>query len=352
MVLSGKLIKFPYWLCWQFHRLLGKLHGTVFYVEYAHDYHIFENILPHLDTPFRIAAKNRALARELGSRGIKTMVWPVFPETLIMARHALHRFPINNIHKIGMMHGPYYFKKMVRAERYIAFDLYLFTSAAVLNQAKEKGITNGVVGGYPRIDAFRDAETIRQSHLLGIEAGLPNGKKTLLFTATWDRSGQSAVHKWIDRLRTLKARYNIVVSLHPMMSKSICDKLRSMKGIFVAAQHQLYAYMLLSDILISDTSSIIAEFCALDKPVITFSVGQANRLTPDIQAMIRDVSIQISSLEELDGAVERFEREPGLKKEQREKWNRLIYQDTKISHGKMAAEIMNGFIRRRAAVPA
>jgi CDP-glycerol glycerophosphotransferase (TagB/SpsB family) len=342
MIFAGKLIRLPYWLCWQFLRLTGRLHGTVFYLEWLHDYYIIEHILPHIRGPYRIAARNRSLAGKLKAIGVDAMVWPVFPGTLVMARHALHRFPIKGVRKIGLMHGPYYFKKMVSAKRYNAFDLYLFTSESVLEQARQHGVACGKVGGYPRLDAFRDPKVLRMRETLS--AGLSDAKKTVLFTATWDQSGQSAVHKWAGHVEALKEKYNVIISLHPMMSAGISGQLRQIEGIRMASQQELYACMLLADILVSDTSSVIAEFCALDKPVITFSVGRARRLTPKIQAMIQEISLQIDGVEELDKAIARYRDEPSLRRENRRRWNRLMYGEIKIPHGLLAASGINAFI--------
>ena len=345
MILTGKLIRLPYWLCWQFLRLAGKLHGKVFYLEWLHDYYIIEHILPHIKGPYRIAARNRSLAANLKAIGVDARVWPVFPDKLIMTRHALHRFPIKAIRKIGLMHGPYYFKKMVRAKRYNAFDLFLFTSESVLEQARHHGVACGKVGGYPRLDAFRDPEVLRLKETLS--SGLSDTKKTILFTATWDQSGQSAVHKWAGHIETLKEKYNIVVSLHPMMSASIAEQLQQVDGIHFANQQRLYAYMLLADILVSDTSSVIAEFCTLDKPIITFRVRQARRLTPKIQAMIREISLQIDGIDELDKAIGRYGDEPSLHRESRQRWNRTMYGDPGIPHGLLAASRINDFFKLR-----
>lgn len=347
MVVSGLLIKFPYWVCWKIRQLTGHLHGTVFYVESMHDYQIIENILRHLQIPVCIAARTKSLAARLRQEGISVMVWPVYPKTLIMARHAFHRFPIDGISKIGLMHGPYYFKQMISSKKYNAFDLYLFTSSDVLNKAKSRGITCGAVGGYARIDTLKSDETREKSQQLWDAAGFCKEKTTLLFTATWDRSGQSAVDKWIDKLDHLKKTYNVMVSLHPMMTESIKKTIRSTEGILYVNQQMLYAAMTLADMLVSDTSSVIAEFCALDKPIITFDVSSGRRLTTDIQSMIRDISEQITGIEEIDQAIALYHRDKNHKRGSRQRWINIMYDDIGISHGEKAAKIISAFIDKQ-----
>lgn len=348
MVVSGLLIKWPYWIAWQVSRLFGRLQGVVFYMESEHDYRILEYILPHIKGPFVLVARNRTLADKLKEIGVSAKVWPAFPSLLIMTRHAFHRFPIKDIRKIGMMHGPYYFKRMISPKKYNMFDLFLFTSEYTLNHAVANGVENGVIGGYSRIDAFKDPKTKKRSLQLKNKSFFSAHKKTLLFSATWDKSGQSAIDRWVDYLPVLTDPYNIVVSLHPMMSQSYVAKLKNTQGIKLVGQQDLYAAMMMADILVCDTSSIIAEFCVLDKPIITFKVKTDHRLTQEIQSMISDISLQITTIDELDGAVQEYLDNLVLKKESRQKWVSIMYDDLSISHGEKAAALINDFIDLQA----
>jgi len=60
-----------------------------------------------------------------------------------------------------------------------------------------------------------------------------------------------------------------------MTSGRYVRTLRRMKGIHFVEDPDILPYLILADCLIGDTSSIIAEFCALDKPIVTFSVPAA-----------------------------------------------------------------------------
>jgi len=346
MIVSGYLLKIPYWLVWQLKRLRGKLVDLVFYLDLEQDYYIIENILPHLSHPYRLAARNHHLAEKFKEKGIGVDVWPVFPKVLVMSRHAFHRFPISKITKIGLRHGPYHFKKMIASKKYNLFDLFLFTSQHEADVAKQLGINSAIAGGYPKLDAFRQKETIAFAKQLTEKSFFRKDKKTLLFTATWAQSGMSAVDKWIDQLPLLKKEYNLLVSLHPLMDKSYEEKVRNIDDIFFATPEVLPACMLAADFLVSDTSSVIAEFCALNKPIITFKVTQGHRLTPEITAMIRDVSLQIDSVEELVGAINDYESNTDLKKTERQKWNKLFYDDPDAIQGKRAANIINDKVKQ------
>ncbi len=346
MVLSGYIIKIPYWIAWQVMRLAGKLDDLVFYVESEHDYFVIRNILPHIKYPYVIAAKNRAVAKRLEKGGINNVaVWPVFPRVLMMARHAFHRFPVNGIKKIGIKHGPYYFKKMISAKKYNLFDLFIFPTTEEKQMAESKGVTCGVAGGIPRIDTFFQPQTRQLANHIMNDARFDPAKKTLMFTATWDRSGLSAVDLWINHLDQLTQKYNVIVSLHPMMSARYFDLVKRHESVFFAESENLPAFMLVADFLISDTSSVMAEFCALNKPVITFAVKEGRRLTREITKMIQDISVQIESVEDLEGALEIYKEEPALRQKERLYWTRIFFGDINQSHGEKTARVINDFLK-------
>lgn len=344
MVISGLIIKFPYWLCWQVRRLFNQLNDVVFYVESEHDYFVIENILPHIEFQYSIVARNREIAKHLRQRGIQVDVWPAFPKLLIMTRHAFHRFPIKGIKTIGMKHGTYHFKKMIHPKKYNAFDLYFFSTDHEAELAAKAGIKCGVVGGQPKLDSLYQKETLEISLKIKQQPEFDTNKKTLLFTATWDKSGLSAIEQWIDKLPGLKTKYNILVSLHPMMSINYVNKVKSMPGVYFADAYNLPAFMLAADFLISDTSSVMGEFCALDKPIITFYVDEGWRLTHEIREMIKNISVQIKNINELDQAIKKYIKHPDLKKTQRRKWRQIFYGDVNASHGKKTAKIINSFV--------
>jgi hypothetical protein len=344
MVVSGWIIKFPYWIQWQLKKLSGKLSKVVLYVDSEHDYFVFEHILPHLSKPWQIVARNKKVAEKLKIHGLKVDAWPAYPEVLIMARHSFHRFPIDDIKKIGMKHGPYYFKKMIRAEKYNAFDLYLFVTEAEVSLTARQGVKCGKAGGYPRLDALKHPATQEKASRLKSSQNFDETKKTLLFASTWDRSGMSAIERWIDHLPGLVESYNILVSLHPSMSKKYKYKILSLEGVKFVNSEMLPAAMLVADFLVCDTSSVIAEFSTLNKPIITFAVDKTQRYTPEIQSMIADISVQIKTIDELGSAISSYTSNPSLKKNRREYWNEVFFGDTGISHGEKAAGVINTFL--------
>lgn len=344
MVISGYILKIPYWITWQIVRAFRKEKDIAFYLGTVHDYYLIENILPHLTYPYRIVAKNKNIARCLRKKGIKITTWPAFPEVVITPRHAFHRFPIKAIKKIGMRHGPYHFKKMIDAAKYNAFDMYLFTSKYEVQQAEKLGIRCGVSGGYPRLDALRHKKTQNLSRQLKNTTFFKSDKPTLLFTATWKHSGMSAIDQWINHIEKLTASYNLMVSLHPEMPRRYYQKIINMKNIRLVYPQELPAAMLTANIMISDTSSVIAEFCALNKPIITFTVEENRRLTPEIAAMLDEISVQITHINQLENAINMYKKNPGLKASERNKWNQRFFDNVTASQSRKAAAKINTFL--------
>ena len=70
--------------------------------------------------------------------------------------------------------------------------------------------------------------------------------------------------------------------------------------------YEILRYIMIADVCIGDTNSLLAEFCLLDKPIITFRVPVTARTMPDVMELIEKISIRIDTFEELAPAVERL----------------------------------------------
>ncbi len=345
MVLSALIIRLPYYLMW----LIGrkKSAAVMFYCADYLDYIVFRSV--HRYLPFvKIVAKNNFVAKELRKHGVKCSVYPAFPKAVIMARHAHHKFPIKNIIKIGMRHGAFHFKSMIDAKKYNLFDLFLFTSQTELDRAHSMGIVSGKVGGFPKIDSLFDS-SINDEELqkLRYRLKINRSKKTLLFSCTWDKSGMSAVHLWYDKLHQLEKKYNILVTVHPWTSKKYFQKLRQNPSIIFLDDMDLNAYYLLTDILISDTSSIIAEFCALNKPVITFNVTGAKRLNSDILNILNSISYRVNDFKELPQKIEYILENDDPQKNQREQYKSIFFDNLDGNAGKRSAGIIKKLLANK-----
>jgi len=338
MVLSYYIIKPPYTLWWRIKRLLGKTEGVVLYCANALDYEIFAPVQKHLK-PLPVVAKDKKAQQELLAIGIKATRLPSFPDGVIMCRQAAYRFPAAGIKKIGLRHGAYHFKPFANPDSYNLLDRFFMTSSTEVKHAEDAGIHCGVAIGYPKLDPAFDGSlgadtlyTFRQS------LELDQNKKTILFTATWDKSGLSAISQWADRLAPLAQRYNVLVTVHPWTATEHIDNIRNTPGVNYLGSRDIIPYIMIADVCIGDASSILAECCALDKPMITFKMPEAKRTVPHVHEMIRNFSLQIMDVGELSGAIKQCLADPAAKQAQRAEANHIMFDKLDGLAGQRAAD--------------
>lgn len=346
MVFSYYLYKYPYWVLWKLVRLFKKNPELAVYCADPLDYVVLKPVIDHLPEAIFLA-KNKKTAGYLKTQGIAYRRMPSFPRAVIMCRHAAHKFPVQEIIRIGFRHGAYHFKSFAKARYYNSFDCYFVTSKTEEKLAREHGITTAFAIGFPRLDPLFDG-TIDEVKIKAYKksANIDPRKKTIIFTATWDKSGMSAIEQWIDKIHQLTSKYNILVTVHPWMSKKYLRKLRSMEGIFFIENPDLLPYLLISDVMVGDTSSILAEFCVLDKPIITFKTKHAKRSDPELEQLIQQFSARIESFDELQNAIE-FELEnPGHKSSDRQNATKIMFDELSPDAGKKAANQIQLLLKR------
>ncbi|MCB1754934.1 MAG: CDP-glycerol glycerophosphotransferase family protein [Gammaproteobacteria bacterium] len=343
MVLSYYVLKIPYTLVWHFKRLTGTTPSVVFYCGTLLDLTILEPVQKYLQ-PLPIVAKNRALQKQLQDRGITASVLPSFPRGVIMARHAAYRFPVAGIKKICLSHGAYNFKRFASAKSHNMLDVYFFTSQADVENARRAGIKTGVAVGYPKLDKAFDGSIDKTllDELAG-RIGLDLNKKTVLFTATWDKSGISAIDRWYKELAAFTADYNVLVTVHPWTSKERLETIRNTVGVIFIEGYDVLPYIMLADVCVGDTSSIIGDCCALDKPIVTFRVDDNERSVADVSALIRSISWQVDTLDELLDTLPVALANPQQHAVERARANKVMFDELDGQAGRRAAEVIIGY---------
>lgn len=325
-------------MLWNLVHLFKKNPELVVYCADPLDYVVLKPVIDHLPEAI-VVAKNGKTARYLKTKGIAFRRMPSFPTAVIMCRHAAHKFPVKEIIKIGFRHGAYHFKAFARARYYNSFDCYFVTSQTEEKLARAHGITSAIAIGFPKLDPLFDGtfDAVRLDAYKKL-AGIDSRKQTLLFTATWDKSGMSAIEKWIHRLHQLTAKYNVLVTVHPWISKKYLRKLRRIDGIFFIESPDVLPYLLIADVMVGDTSSILAEFCVLDKSIVTFRTASTKRTDPELDMLIQKFSTRIENFEELKSAVEFELAHPGNKSQDRKTATKIMFDDPAAGAGKKAAE--------------
>ncbi|PKN73329.1 MAG: hypothetical protein CVU50_03280 [Candidatus Cloacimonetes bacterium HGW-Cloacimonetes-3] len=297
----------PYNLIWKLAKLFRPKKQYLLHVEDCFDYFIFCNIRPHL-APLDIVVSSKAIIPKLKpmlDHSAKIYLYPFcFPDGVIMFRNAAWKYPVKSIIKIGLEHGAYNFKRFPKAYYYNLFNSYLMTSSHDVARLQALGAKPVKAIGYPKSDTlFNDSYPPELLSELRNTLKLDNHKATILFSSTWDGSGMSAVHKWYDKLQSLVPEYNILVTLHPRMSNFYRNHLANLPGIHYIDAMDIYPYLLISDVCIGDTNSLIAEFCIVNRPIITFSIDATKRTMDDVIELIKSVSIRIDTFSQLRSAI-------------------------------------------------
>lgn len=324
MVFSYYIYKYPYKIAWHLAQLF-RSKSVIFYCADPLDYEMFLPIKKYL-YDVTIVAKNKKTKNYLSEKGIAFKSMPAFPNAVIMARHEPYKFPVKKIIKIGFDHGLYQFKRWTSPKNYNGFNVYFVSSKRQVETAKSMGINSTFAIGYPKLDnAFNGFYNEKYLSDLKKKINIDPNKKTIIFTSTWNVEGLSALPRWIDEVHKLTDQYNILFTVHTWTEQKYIDKLRSIKSAYFIEEYDATPYLLIADIFVGDYSSIIGEFCALNKPIITFKVLESSRTIKEITELIKSISIQINNFNELPSAIQVCLENPNEKSFERKAANELMY---------------------------
>lgn len=164
------------------------------------------------------------------------------------------------------------------------FDLYLtqgpyFTNR--FNELKEKhGNFEVVQTGWPKLDVYGLNKTVYDLEKEGLLKKYDTDK-IILYAPTFSPSLNSATAllEDIEHLAN-ETSYLILVKFHDLMSLALINTYKSLaekhKNIVFVEEKNIIKFLLLADLLISDTSSVIYEFLLLNKPAISFKTISQN----------------------------------------------------------------------------
>ncbi|MDD3044115.1 MAG: CDP-glycerol glycerophosphotransferase family protein [Candidatus Delongbacteria bacterium] len=351
MNFSNLIYKYPYIAVWYIVKLFNKLEPIVFYCADPLDYEMFMPVKKYLPE-IKIVAKNRKTKKYLKEIGIDYICMPVFPKAVIMARHTPYKFPVNKIVKFGFDHGLYQFKKWTNPKTYNNFNIYFVSSNKQVENAEKLGIKTTYAIGYPKLDkAFDGTITPELLEKLRDKSKIDRNKKTVLFTSTWNIDGLSQLDKWIDNVHLLTDKYNILLTVHTWTEKSKVEKLRNIPKTYFIEDHDITDYLMIADVMVGDYNSLIGEFCAFDKPLITFKVPESLRTIPEIIIMLSSISIQIDNFSEIEGAIEKCLDNPDEKSSERKNANETMFFALDGTAGKrMANKIIDKLLEFNVSV--
>lgn len=129
--------------------------------------------------------------------------------------------------------------------------------------------------GWPKLDIYGTDKSAFEQYRIELLQKY-NAKKILLYAPTFSPKLTSAPFL-VEQIKSLAKNkdYLILLKFHPLMDESWTqvykDLANEIPSVIFETEKNIIKFLLISDILISDTSSVIYEFLLLDKPVITFN---------------------------------------------------------------------------------
>ena len=170
---------------------------------------------------------------------------------------------------------------------------------------------------------------------------LDPARPTLLYAPTWNLGLSSAAmlgERLVDLVRAQAPDLNVIIKPHPVIGDW---RPRWMAGwARLAAAHRgvhlvedthadVVPYLLASDVLLSDASSVVFEFLALDRPIVLVT-NPRHRADPawlddDIVWRWRDLGHEIGDAGELPGAVAAALGDPGARGERRRTYAQTLF---------------------------
>ncbi|MBN1779548.1 CDP-glycerol glycerophosphotransferase family protein [bacterium] len=158
--------------------------------------------------------------------------------------------------------------------------------------------------GWPKIDHIVQYPAAGLKKKLGI----PEIKKIILYAPTFSKKMQSASGLFPHLPDIIGPDELCLIKFHDLMDKEIMRHFRETYSdrFRIIDDYDITPWLHVSDVLISDTSSVVYEFMVLDKPVITVNT-QART----------DKGIDIHDPERLRSALDRCFADPGEYRENR-----------------------------------
>ncbi len=184
-------------------------------------------------------------------KGLKTQIFHG------LAGEKKGHFRIRHYFDLYLTQGPYFTEKFIAfRNRYKNFDV--------------------IETGWPKLDIYGQQKAVFENKKHELLAK-HNVSKIILYAPTFSPKLTSApfVKEHLKSFAKNNTDCLVLLKFHPLMDKKWIDEYKNLaqntSNIIFQHEKNITEFLLISDILVSDTSSVIYEFLLLDKPVITFN---------------------------------------------------------------------------------
>lgn len=213
----------------------------------------------------------------------------------------------------------------------------------------EKILTTPIaITGMPKLDQlFHQSITTNLSKL---DKGFHNSNKTLLIAPTFNPELslvpilESLINKYLSN------QFNIILKFHDYTPTSIKNKFQQISKtsshIHFAKSENAADYFLISDILITDVSSIAYEFKALKKPVIFYDNPLQKLYSgyhpKNIEIQFRDIGLRFNQLNQFSKVLKQtLNLKPSIKK----KHNHISEQFVSSFNGSSSKQVVHSALK-------
>jgi len=153
------------------------------------------------------------------------------------------------------------------------FDLYCTPGPAMTdrftNLQKKYGTFLVQETGWPKLDEMSQILTLNESKSI---LGLDPAKKTILYAPTFSPKYTSAMDLYPEILQMQDNDWQWVIKFHDLENQNIIQLYESLSSgnFIIVNDSNIHSYMLASDVLLTDTSSVAYEYLMLDRPLVTY----------------------------------------------------------------------------------
>ena len=185
---------------------------------------------------------------------------------------------VKGLKHVQIFHGtsdkPFNYHKSLKQ-----YDLIAVPGPRMREEILQRGLSVPLkiaVIGYPKIDNFLNSRFDSES--FKDKLGIDRTKRTVLYSPTWDdpdnySSFSAYIRPLIKRLRSL----NLIIKPHPDILKyrpwqiAKAYLLKNRNCFLYPKSDSILPFMVISDVLITDISSVSHEYLPFDKPMVFFS---------------------------------------------------------------------------------